>query len=137
MPIQRCGLKLGNRTANVVVRFDPPLTTGQYVAVSLHVADPETNDLLFLLGQVKAAPPKPDQTVAEVSLPVQDTAKGPLIGVSSAGAAKIALSCNETSGGLAAKILARFELVVKREDPYRSPEQQVTTGTPVSWVITS
>lgn len=135
MPIQCCGLKLATRAANVVVTFDPPLAAGEHALLRLNIADPDSGDLLFLLQEVKATSPG-GGTLGEVVLPVQDISKGPLVGVSQAGAAKLTLSCEDVSAGFAKKILARFDLVVKTGDPYRSPLQEVTIGTPVSWFVT-
>jgi hypothetical protein len=135
MPVQRCGLKLATRAANVVALFDPPLATGEFVLLRLHIADPETGDPLFLLQEVKAAPTG-GGTLADVTLPVQDISKGPLVGVSQEGAAKITLTRVEVSAGLTKKTLARFDLVVKTGDPYKSPLQEVQDGTPVSWFVT-
>jgi hypothetical protein len=108
---------------------------GEYALLRLHIADPETGDPLFLLQEVKATTTG-GGTLAEVTLPVQDISKGPLIGVSQEGAAKITLTRVEVSGGLTKKILARFDLVVKTGEPYKSPLQEVQDGAPASWFVT-
>ena len=131
-----CGFKLGTRTATLVIKMSRALLAGESATFAAYLADIESGTPTFLLASKTINGPDP---ATELRVKVQDNTKGPVIGYSESGHARITLKYLAASAGLAVEFESHLEIAMSNSVSFppvdQVTDQALTLGTTVDWFV--
>jgi hypothetical protein len=139
MPRNPCGLKVGTRTAQIIVTLPRALAGNETATFKVHLADLDGGgDPLFLLAALTiTAQSVPLPNTFQFPMLVQDFSKGPVIGYGEGGIARLKLFFESASANFNVAVTAHLEVIMLNQKPFLNPEQPIALAQMLEWYVTS